>query len=208
MALVTGTPVGNVDSKESLWLEGAPSFWVQNYLATPLWNPDAQDYYWGLSGTTSYPAYGVGCVTDVSFGQGITANDIRCDGDGVQGHIQRRDYVEFTFTMQEFLPLAIYTQLANFSDADVGAGYEVVGMGEVDNNKYWMVYAIRVYDQTTGDFLVIHLHKAQFVEPGEIQFRYGQPWIQTFKVRGFADTAKPSDQRFGVIRRHDPSALP
>jgi len=208
MALVTGTPQGNVDSKESLWLEGAPSFWVQNYLADPLWNPDAQGYYWGLSGTTSYPAYGIGCVTDVSFGQGITANDIRCDGDGVQGHIQRRDYVEFTFTMQEFLPLSTYVQLANFSDADVGTGYEVAGMGEVDNNKYWMVYAIRVYDQNTGDWLVIHLHKAQFVEPGEIQFRYGQPWIQTFKVRGFADPDKPSTQRFGVIRRADPSALP
>ena len=207
MALITGTPQGNVLSQEELYLEGAPSFWVQDYNATPLWNPDADGYYYGLSGTSTYPAYGVACVTDVSFGQGITANDIRCDGDGVKGHIQRRDYVEFTFTLETLLPLSTYAKLANFSDADVSSPFEKVGIGEINNNRYWMVYAPRVYDQDTGDWLLIHLHKAQFVEPGEIQFRYGEPWMQTFKVRGFADTTKPSTQRFGVIIRSDPSAI-
>jgi len=208
MALITGTPIGNVDSQEEIYLDGAPSFWVQDYNASPLHNPDADGYYFGLSGTSAYPAYGIACVRDVSFGQGITANDIRCDGDGVKGHIQTRDYVEFTFTLETLMPLSTYAKLANFDDATVGTGTEKVGIGEINNNRYWMVYAPRVYDQSTGDWLLIHLHKAQFVEPGELEMRYGEPWMQTFKVRGFADSNKPSTQRFGVIIRSDPSALP
>ena len=71
-----------------------------------------------------------------------------------------------------------------------------------------MVYAPKVYNDDVGDYLLIHLHKAQFVEPGDLQMRYGEPWIQQFTLRAYADTTKPEGQKFGVIVRGDLSALP
>ncbi len=53
--LVTGTPIGNSPSQENTYIEGAASIFVQDYRANPLYNSDAQGYYWGLSGTSSYP---------------------------------------------------------------------------------------------------------------------------------------------------------
>jgi hypothetical protein len=203
MPTPTPTPAGNLLSQEELYIEGAPNIYIQDYRANPTNNPDTNGYFWGLTGTATYPVYGLACVTDVSFGQGITANDIRCDTDGIKGHVQRRDYVEFSFTLQTLMPLATYAKIANFSTATVTNGMEQIGIGEIDNNRYWMVYAPRVYDPASNSFLLIHLHKAQFVEPGEIQFKYGDPWTQSFKVRGFADSTKPSNQRFGVIVRSD-----
>ena len=208
MSLVTGTPVGNLSTQEELYIEGAPNFYIQDNNASPLNNPDGDGYYWGMSGTSSYPVYGLACVTDVSFGQGITANQIRCDAVGDKGTIQRRDYVEFTFTLESFMPLSIFAKIAGFSTATVGTGTEKVGIGAINNNQYWMVYCPKVYDEDSGDYLLFHLHKAQFVEPGELQFRSGEPWTQTFKVRAYADDTKPSTQRFGVIIRADASALP
>ena len=64
MALVTGSPVGNVDSQEETYVEGAPNIYIQDYNASPLNNPDADGYYWGLSGTTALPVFNIGCVQE------------------------------------------------------------------------------------------------------------------------------------------------
>ena len=207
MSLITGSPIGSVVNAEELYIEGAPNLYVQDYSADPLFNPDGDGYYYGLSGTSSYPVYGLACVDSVTFQQGITANDIRCDTVGNKGMIQRRDYVQFTFNLKTLMPLSMYAKIANFSDALVSAPYEKVGIGGFNNNRYWMVYAPKVYDEDSGDWLLFHLHRAQFVEPGDLTFNYGEPWVQSFSVRAFADDTRPSTQRFGVIVRTDVSAI-
>ena len=208
MSLVTGTPYSAVSAQEEIYLDGAPNIYFQDNAADPLFNPDANGYYWGMSGTAAYAVKELACVTEVAFGQGVTANDIRCDTIGLKGTIQRRDYVELTFTLQSMLPLSTYSQLAGFSTAVVGSGRESVGIGEFDNTQYWMVYAPKVYNADVGDYLLIHLHRCQFVEPGELQMRYGEPWMQSFSLRGYADTTKLSTMSFGTIIRSDLSAIP
>ena len=209
MTLSTGTPLGNVDSQEELYLEGAPDIFIQNYLANPLFNPDADGYYWGMSGTATYPAEGIGCVQDVSLTEGVTMNAIRCDAIGDKGVIQRRDYVELDVTILSLLPLSELKTFLNLSTATVSTGLEKVGIGGINNTRYYMVYAPKVYDQDTGDYLLIHLHKAQFVDAWTINMKSGDPWTVTgLKIRAFADSTKPDAAKFGTIIRSDLSALP
>jgi len=208
MSLVTGTPIGSLTSQEELYIDGAPNIYYQDYEADPLNNPDGDGYYWGMSGTATYGVKGLACITEVSLEQGITANEVRCDTVGVKNTIQRRDYIDLTFSLQTIMPLSIFAEIAGFSAADVGTGTEKVGMGVIDNNQFWMVYAPKVYNDDVGDYLLIHLHKAQFVEPGALEMRYGEPWMQQFTLRAYADDTKPSTQQFGVLVRADISALP
>lgn len=207
--LSTGTPLGNVDSQEEIYLEGAPEIFVQNYLANPLYNPDADGYYWNMSGTASYPAESIGCVQDVSLTEGVTMNAIRCDAVGDKGVIQRRDYVELDVTIVSLFPLSELKTFLNLSTATVSAGLEKVGIGGINNQRYFMVYCPKVYDEDTGDYLVMHLHKAQFVDAWTINMKSGEPWTVTgLKIRAFVDSTKPAAQKFGVFLRSDLSALP
>src|SRR5215207_1231906 len=123
-SLVTGSAVGNVVSQEELYLEGAPFIYFQDDRANPLFNPDAQNYYWGLSGTTTYPAYLLGCIQDVSLTEGVTMNDVRCDTVGVKDTIQKRDYVEFSLTVLSQLPLTVLRHIMNLSVPSTGSGFE------------------------------------------------------------------------------------
>lgn len=208
MALVTGTPLGTVVSQEDLYIEGAPYIYIQSYLATPLNNPDSSGYYWGMSGTTPYPVKNLGCVLDVSLTEGLTMNDVRCDTVGVKDTIQRRDYVELTLTISSLFPLSIAADLMNLSTATVGSDLEKVGIGAINNNKHFMVYMPKVYDEDAGDYLVIHLHKAKFVDAWTIDMKSGEPWQLTgLKIRAYADTTKPSTQQFGTFVRSDVSAI-
>jgi hypothetical protein len=208
MALVTGTPYSTTTAQEEIYLDGAPTIYYQDNRADPYFNPDGDGYYWNLSGTPTYGVKELACITEVSFMQGVTANEVRCDTIGVKNTIQRRDYIDLQFSLQTFFPLSILAELANFSAADIGTATEKVGIGNFNNNQFWMVYAPKVYNDDVGDYLAIHLHKAQFVEPADWQMRYGEPWIQQFTVRAYADSAKPEAQKFGVIVRGDLSALP
>src|SRR3972149_639611 len=183
MSLVTGTPFGTINQQEEIYIDGAPTIFYQKYEAGLFNNPDADGYYWGLSGTPTYPVKELACITDVSFMQGVTANDIRCDTVGVKGTIQRRDYVDMQFSLQNILPLSIFAEIAGFSPATVVTDMEKVGIGNFNNNQFWHVYAPKVYNEDVGDYLMFNLHKAQFVEPGDLQFRYGEPWIQQFTLR-------------------------
>lgn len=209
MALVTGTPIGNVDSQEEVYIEGAPYIYIQDYTASPLNNPDADNYYWGLSGTTSYPVIQIGCVQDVSLTEGITMNQIRCDTIGDKGTIQRRDYIEFNLSVLSLFPLADLRHILNLSIPTVSTGLEKTGIGQINNNRYYMAYAPKVYDQDTGDYILFHLHRAQFVDAWTISMTSGEPWMVTgLKLRAYADETKPANQLFGTIIRADASALP
>lgn len=204
-SIVTGSAVGNVDSQEELYLEGSPYIYFQDNRANPLNNPDAQNYYWGLSGTTTYPAYLLGCIQDVSLTQGLTMNDVRCDTVGVKDTIQKRDYVEFNLTILSQLPLTVIRHVMNLSAPSTGAGYETVGIGQINNSVHYMVYAPKVYDDDAAGWLMFHLHRAKFVDAWTMNMVYGGSWTLTgIKLRAFADDSKPAGQQFGVIKRFDP----
>ena len=208
MALVTGTPIGNVDSQDEIYLEGAPNIYIQQYEASPLNNPDADGYYWGMSGTTTYPVFSIGCVQDVSLTEGLTMNAIRCDAVGDKGTIQRRDYVEFDITILTPFPLSSLRHLLNMSSPTVGTNVEKMGIGKINNNRFYMAYCPKVYDEDTGDYLLFHLHKAQFVDAWTINMKSGEPWtVNGLKLRAYADDTKPAGQLFGVVVRSDESAL-
>lgn len=207
-ALVTGTPGGNLITQEELYLEGSPYIFIQDTTANPLRNPDSDGFYWGLSGTTTYPVYQIGCVQDVSLTEGLTMNDVRCDTVGVKATIQRRDYVEFNMTILSLFPLTALRHLLNLSTPVTGTDYEKVGIGGINNNRFYMAYAPKIYDEDNGDALYFHLHRAQFVDAWTIDFKQGEPWTVTgLKLRAYADDTKPTTQRFGVIARLDVSAL-
>lgn len=204
-SIVTGSAVGNVDSQEELYLEGSPYIYFQDNRANPLNNPDAQNYYWGLSGTTAYPAYLLGCIQDVSLTQGLTMNDVRCDTVGVKDTIQKRDYVEFNLTILSQLPLTVIRHVMGLSVPATGTGYETVGIGQINNSVHYMVYAPKVYDDAAAGWLMFHLHRAKFVDAWTLNMVYGGSWTLTgVKLRAFADDTKPAGQTFGVIKRFDP----
>ena len=210
MALVTGTPGGNITSSEDIYMEGAPTLYIQDYNADPLHNPDSDGFYWGLSGTTTYPAIEIGCLTDVSLGEDLTMNDVLCDNVGVKDTLQQRNYVEFSFTVQSFFPFDVLTEILKGGEVTENAveHTQKFGLGKIDNAQRWMVYAPKVYDEDAADFVVIHLHKAKFVDAWEIDMPFGSPWQATgILLRGFADTDKPSAQQFASVIRADTSVI-
>lgn len=209
MTLTTGTPLGGGVSQEDLYIEGAPTLFFQDYRANPLNNPDNQGYYWGMSGTAVYPWNELGCITDVKLSEDVTMNDVRCDTDGVKDTIQKRNYVEFTLTIVSLFPFSELAKIMNLSPATVTTGVESVGIGQIDNTIHYMIYAPKVYSETDNDWLMMHLHKAKFVDAWELPFTYGDSWkLSGIKVRAFADTTKPAKQIFGVLKRFDQSAIP
>jgi len=204
-SLVTGSVVGNEILQEELYLEGAPYIYFQDDRANPLFNPDAQTFYWGLSGTTTYPAYLLGCVQDVSLTEGITMNDVRCDTIGVKDTIQKRDYVEFQLTILSQLPLAVIRHVMNLSAPSTGSGFETVGIPQINNSIFYHVYAPKVYDESAAGWLLFHLHRAKFVDAWTLNTVYGGPWTLTgIKIRAYAKDTMPANQIFGVIKRFDP----
>jgi len=208
--LVTGAPVGNIDAQEEIYLDGAPYLYFQDATATPLNNPDAQGFYWNLSGTSTYPVNRIGCIQDVSLTEGLTINTVRCDTIGDKATIQRRDYIEFAFTFTSFLPLSISRHILKLGSAPtVATGYEKQGIGSINNNQFYMFYAPKVYDEENGDYVAFHLHRAQFVEAFTVNMRSGEPWmVDGLRIRSYADETKPAAQKFGTIIRGDLSALP
>jgi hypothetical protein len=205
VGLVTGSAVGNVVTQEELYLEGSPFIYFQDYRAAPLNNPDAQNYYWGLSGTSTYPAYLLGCIQDVSLTEGLTMNDVRCDTVGVKDTIQKRDYVEFQLTILSQLPLTVLRHLLKLSAPTTGSGFETVGIGQINNSQHYHLYAPKVYDDDAAGWLMMYLHKAKFVDAFTINMVYGGPWTLTgIKLRAYAEDSKPANQIFGVIKRFDP----
>lgn len=208
MALITGSPIGNITTQDEIYIEGAPNLYIQQTEADPRYNPDNDGYFWGMTGSTTYPVFQIGCLQDVSLTEGLTMNAIRCDAVGDKGMIQRRDYVEFNLTILSLFDLSVLRHFLNLSAVTSGSGLEKVGIGQINNNRYFMAYAPRVYDPDTGDYLLFHLHRAQFVDAWTINMKGGEPWnVAGVKLRAFFDETKPAGQGFGVIIRADPSAI-
>lgn len=203
--LVTGNVSGNLLTQEELYIEGAPYIYFQDATANPLNNPDVDGYYWNLSGTSTYPVRQIGCVQDVSLSEDVTMNDIRCDTTGDKGVIQKRNFIELTFKILSLFPLSLSSYMLNFGSTPLTlTDKEKVGIGSINNNTYWMVYAPKVYDETLGRYLTFHLHRCQFVDAWTIDFKQGEPWaVSGLKLRAFADDNKPTTQKFGVIVRAD-----
>jgi len=208
MALITGAAVGNVDTQESIVIEGAPYFYYQDYTANPLNNPDGDGYYWGLSGTTTYPAYLLGCVTDIALGEDVTMNAVRCDTEGDKSSVQKRNHLEFTLTIQHLLPLLNTYHLMKASVPTYSADVEKMGIGAINNNRYYHVYAPKVYDEDSGDLLIFHLHRCQFVDAWSLQMRSGDAWQLTgLRIRAHWDSTMPAGQEFATVIRADPGAI-
>ena len=207
--LVTGVPVGNILAQDEIYLEGAPYLYFQDATPNPLNNPDADGFYWNLSGTSTYPVYRIGCIQDVSLTEGLTINQVRCDTIGDKATIQRRDYLEFGFSFTSLFPLSALRHLLNLGSAPTTSGvYEKQGIGSINNNQFYHFYAPKVYDDTAGDFVAFHLHRAQFVEAFTLNMRSGEPWmVEGIKIRAYADETKPASQKFAVVIRGDDGSL-
>lgn len=208
MSLVTGSPAGTIQTSEDITLQGAPWIYFQDYEAGPYFNPDADGFYWGLSGTATYPVHELGCVVSVSLTENLTVNDVMCDNIGAKSTVQQRNYLEFQFTLQSLFPADALSYVLKGGTITETAPTQKFGFGDVNNNQFWQVYAPKVYDESVGDYVVIHLHKAQFVNAFTLNMPFGSPWQVTGVVfRAFADATKPSAQRFGVFIRSDQSVI-
>jgi hypothetical protein len=214
MALITGTPTGNIITPPNLYLDQPPTFWIQDRETTAgatvglLNNPDGDGFYWGLSGTTANPVYEVGCYENFVIADVRTINMIRCDTTGVRGAIQKRDQINVTFTLKTPFPLATVAKLLNLGPVTTTPGAtEKVGIGVIDNSKFYRAYFASIYDQTTGDYVNGTFHRVQFTSAWQWNFVYGQPATFTVQASAFADEAKPQDQYFATIIRADPSSI-
>lgn len=176
MALITGTPLGLVDAQEDLYIDGAPNVFFQDYTASLLNNPDADGFYYGLSGTTTYHVQGLGCVENLQLADNLTMNDIRCDTDGVVDVIQRRNYLELTLTVSTIFPLSSIREILHAGPVTLSGEIEKMGLGQIDQGKRFHLWMPMVYDQDNGDWLAWALHKCKFVDAWQIGFRYGQQW--------------------------------
>lgn len=210
MPLTTGTPLGTIVSQEELYIEGAPYVYFQDYRATLLNNPDADGYYWGLSGTSTYPVYQIGCIQDVSFTENVTVNAVRCDTIGDKDVIQKRNHLEMKMTILTMFPFSVLSKLLNFGGTSLTkTQFEKAGIGAIDNTQLWHAYCPKVYDDVAGDFVIFNLHRAKFVNAWTMNFKFGNAWTVTgIEVWAFADETKPSVQKFATLIRSDVSALP
>lgn len=207
MGLSTGTPNGPYMSQEDMYIEGAPYIFIQSYEAAPLHNPDSLGYHWGMvSGT--HPIKLLGCVSNVQLTESVTMNDVRCDTVGTKDTVQRRDYIELTMDIASLFPISMAADFMNLSTPDISIDTETIGIGDINNQKKWMVYMPKVYDEASNDWLVIHLHKAKFIDAWTISMTLGEPWKVTgVKLRAYADDTKNAKERFGLFKRFDQSAL-
>lgn len=200
-------PTGTITSSEDIFIEGGPEFWIGG---EPQNNPDSDDFYWGIVGTAANPAYLIGCYESFLFRDNITINDIQCDAVGVRSSIQKRNYLDITFTLKSLLPLEHMSRFmkgGGVTNNDT-EGTQKFGFGEIDNNTYYMVFFSRVYDDVTGDCFTFTGHRCQVVDAFELAAVWGQPWTLTgFVVRCFADDTKPDSQLFGTAVRIDPSVI-
>lgn len=208
MALLTGTPQGNVVSQDEIYIEGAPYVYYQDYNATLLWNPDGDNYYWGLSGTTSYPVYELACYEDVALADDVTVNSVRCDKIGDKAVIQKRNHLVFTLSLSSLFPLTTTSPIIRGSTPTSSSPFEKMGIGTINNNQYYHVYLPKVYDESAADYVSITIHRAQFVDAWTIAMVSGDKWmLGGIAIWGLIDDTKPAGQEYATIIRYDDSAI-
>lgn len=208
MALVTGTPLGTITASEEVYVEGAPNIYFQNWTGVTA-IPDADGFYWGMSGTVVNPVFQLGCYENVRLGENMTINSVRCDTVGDKSSIQKLNYLELQFNLKSMFPLSILSKVINGGAVTTNATshMEKFGIGQPNNLAFYRFYLPKVYDESDGDFVMITLHKAQFVEAFELNFAYGAPWTIAVRVRAYANDTLPAAQLFATVMRQDPGVL-
>lgn len=205
--LTTGSPIGNIITPEELFIEGSPYIFVQDSKAPPLNNPDANGYYWNMSGTSTYPVYQLGCIQDVKMTEDVTLAMIRCDTVGDKDAIQRRNYIDIEFQLNSVFPLNMARLSSNFSPSLTMTGREYSGISRINNRQWWMVYMPKVYDEVNNSWIMAHFHRVKFV--GNFSWAFGiDGWkITGLKARALIDETKPSNQLFGTLARFDSTGV-
>ena len=211
MALVTGAAVGTiVDQDTEILIEGAPWIYLQDYQAPYLFSPDDDGFYWGMTGTPTYPVYSLACYEDVALGQDLTVNAVRCDKFGDLAVIQKLNHLEFTFALSTLFPLTTSRPILRGSEVftDPVAGLEKMGIGPINNALFWRLYLPKVYDEDAADYVSITIHRVQFVDAWTIAMPSGDKWmVGGITAWGLADQSLPTAQQFATIIRSDLSAL-
>ena len=214
MALITGTPMGTIVTQPEIYVDQPPTFWFQDRVTSAggtvplLNNPDAASFYWGLTSTSTNPIYQVGCYENFQVVDVRTVNMIRCDTNGNRTAIQKRDALNITFTLKTLFPLATLRHMLNLGPVtSVVGATEKVGVGIIDNSKYYYVYFASVYDPNTGDYVNFTGHRVQFTQAWTLAFAYGMPATVGIQATCFADVDKPDTQQFATVIRADPSSI-
>jgi hypothetical protein len=195
---------------EQLYLSGGPSIYIMDSRGSYRFNPNGSGYYWGMSGSATYPVKSIGCYSDFKFGDDVNMNDIRCDSLGLVGTAQIREAVHANFVLKSLFPLDTLQYILNAGpNTQVSAdGAEYMGIGEIQRKtQYWKVYFPLIYDSDAGDWVAITIHKAQFVGNFELAMPYGTEWSIPVNMKGFADISLPKAQQFATIVRVDPSVI-
>lgn len=215
--LGTGTaiPTGGITVGEDIYIEGGPRVFFQPYLNS-VTNvecpesraPDADGFFWGLSGTTNCPIFEIGCYEDISLIDTVTRNPVTCDSLGTVDEIQRRDSLELQFTLKSLLPFSQLARYMRGGPVTLNAAEETekFGVGELANTLYHM-YFVRIYDADAGDYISATFHRARFVEATPLEMPYAEAWNIAVVAKVFADRTKPLAQRFATYLRYDPSVL-
>lgn len=202
----TGT-LGTITTQSDQFIEGAPVIRLQQRVTgvNPLWNPDADGFYWGLSATASAPIYEWNCYEGVSLTEDLTVNDIQCDRQGNAGTIVRRNKLRLTLQLKSLLPLSTVQMALKLIGLVTSGDYQKAGFGVLTNNTndYWRMWLPKVYDPASGKWVGIQLHKARAVDAFTLDFAYGQPWMTNLTIDAFADTDMPDAQKFATIIHHD-----
>ena len=206
--LLTGSPEGNIVTQDELFIEGAPYIFYQAFEAPILRAPDANGFYWGLSGTAQYPVYELACYEDVSLADDLTINAVRCDQVGDRDVIMKRNHLVFGFSLSSLFPLTATTALIRGGVVTTTADSEKMGIGPINNAAAYHIYLPKVYDDVTGDLLIIQLHRAKFVDPWTIAMVSGDKWM----LGGISAWALVTDitaagQEFATVIRQDPSLI-
>lgn len=215
MTLVTGNPIGNVITQDELYIDSAPPIYYQDNnngagvgSVGLLNNPDAQNFFWNLSGTTTNPVYQLGCIENFVIGGNIEMNDIRCDTVGNKGVIQKLTHIDVTFNLKTMFPLTtVQAILRGGTVTTTGSQTEQMGIGQPDNNKYYYIWLPSVYDENNGDFVAWTGFRVQFVDSWSLAHTFAAPTTLGVIARFFADANKPADQLFANVIRSDVSAI-
>ena len=202
-------PQGTITTQESVYLEGGPVVYFEDYNGNYRFNPDSDGFYWGLSGTSTYPAYEVGCYENFQIQDNVELNDIRCDSVGVVSTVQKRNYLEITFDIKSFFPFGVLRHMLNGGAVTNNLTDESskFGLGKINNNQFWKVYFQLVYDEDAADFVAVTLHKAKFVNGWNWQWQYGSSHMANITLRAYADTNRDAANKFASIIRVDQSVL-
>lgn len=210
MALITGTPLGVINTQDDLYIDSAPNIYFQERCAgiNPVNNPDSDGFYWGLTGTAACPIIELLCFDTVQWAAQYESNAVRCDTTGDTAQIQKLNSLDLTFNLKTFFPLSSLREILRGGPVTTTSGAtEKMGIGQPNNNKFFRAYLPLVYDPDTGDYLSITMHKAQFVDTWTMAFTYGQQSTVGLTLRGFSDATLPAAQLFATIVRADPSAI-